>query len=92
MVSDFLSVCLYNLSSFKKVREKTFPNIIVIDINHQNPIEEYRDKVEKKDLFKLIEEVKNKIGKELLSDEELLLLTAIEISRTYTYEEKKNSL
>ncbi len=48
--------------------------------------------MEKKDLFKLIEEVKKKIGKELLSDEELLLLTAFEISRTYTYEEKKNLL
>lgn len=48
--------------------------------------------MEKKDLFKLIEEVKKKIGKESLSDEELLLLTAIEISRTYTYEEKKNSM
>ncbi len=46
--------------------------------------------MEKKDLFKLIEEVKNKIGTESLSDEQLLLLTAFEISRTYTYEEKKN--
>ncbi len=47
--------------------------------------------MEKKSLLKLIEEIKKKIGEEVLSDEELLILTAFEISHTYTYEEKKNS-
>lgn len=46
--------------------------------------------MEKKDLLMLVEEIKNKMGKETLSDEDLLLLTAFEISRTFTYDEKNN--
>jgi hypothetical protein len=45
--------------------------------------------VEKKEFLKIIEEIKKKTGKGTLSDEELLLLTAYEISRTYTHQEKK---
>ena len=39
----------------------------------------------------LVEEINNKMGKETLSDKDLLLLTAFEISRTFTYDEKKNN-
>lgn len=46
-----------------------------------------------KELFeKKIKEIKKKIGKEMLSDEEITYLTAYEISLTYTYEEKKYNI
>lgn len=48
------------------------------------------DKLENKEstFVKAITEVNNKVGKEYLTDKDLILLASQSIARTYTYEEK----
>lgn len=48
--------------------------------------------MENEKLHEKIDLIKNKMGKEILSEEELLILAAFEISKTYTRDEKQYSV